>query len=174
MKSILLLFFLSLPISLVAQTSQNVDLTLPSIALLDIAPNNTAFNLNMVASAEAGDIILSNSTNNSKWINFTSAVPTGITRRITAQVSGTLPNGVNLKLITSNYAGSGAGTLGTSSGTIFLTGTAQTVVNNIGGAFTGDGSNNGYNLNYSIQIADYTLLRSQTTTFSIIYTILDN
>lgn len=174
MKNIVLLFFLSLHISLLAQNSQNVSLTLPSIALLDIAPNNTAFNLNMVAPTEAGNIIVVSNTNNSKWINFTSAVATGITRRITAQVSGSLPNGVNLKLITSNYAGSGAGILGISLGTIYLTNTAQTVVNNIGGAFTGDGSNNGYNLNYSIEIANYDLLRSQTTTFTIIYTILDN
>lgn len=174
MKKIVILFFLSLHISLFAQTSQNVSLTLPSIALLDIAPNNTAFNLDMIAPTEAGNIIINSSSNSSKWINFTSAVATGITRRITAQVSGTLPNGVNLKLITSSYVGSGAGILGTSTGTIFLTGTAQTVVNNIGGAFTGDGSSNGYNLNYHLEIGDYSLLKSQTTTFTIIYTILDN
>ena len=174
MKNVLLLFFLILQVSLFAQTSQNISLTLQSIALLDIAPDNSVFNLSMVAPTEAGNIILSNSTNNSKWINFTSAVAPGITRRVTAQVTGILPNGINLKLITSNYAGSGAGTLGSSSGTVYLTGTAQTVVNNIGGAFTGDGSGNGYNLNYSIEIVDYSLLKSQTTTFSIIYTMLDN
>lgn len=174
MKNVLLLFFLILQVSLFAQTSQNISLTLQSIALLDIAPDNSVFNLSMVAPTEAGNIILSNSTNNSKWINFTSAVAPGITRRVTAQVTGILPNGINLKLITSNYAGSGAGTLGSSSGTVYLTGTAQTVVNNIGGAFTGDGSGNGYNLNYSLEIIDYSLLKSQTTTFSIIYTMLDN
>jgi hypothetical protein len=174
MKSFFLLFFIILHISAVAQTSQNITVILPSIALLDIAPNNTAFNLNLVAPTDAGNIVVNNNTNATKWINFTSAVATGITRKITAQISGTLPNGLNLKLITLNYAGAGAGTLGTSSGTVYLTGTAQTVVNNIGGAYTGDGSNNGYNLNYSLEISNYSLLRSQTNTFSIIYTMSDN
>lgn len=174
MKNLFFLFFINLTFSTVAQTSVGVSVTVPSIALLDIAPNNTAFNLNLVAPTDGGSIVAINPTNSTKWINFTSAVVLGITRRITAQLSGTLPTGLNLKLVVSNYAGAGAGTLGVSSGTLFLSGTAQTVINNIGGAFTGDGSNNGYNLNYSIEIADYTLLRSQSRSFSIIYTMSDN
>lgn len=169
-----MLFLISCHLSLIAQTSQNVSLVLPSIALLDIAPNNTAFNLNLIATTEAGNIPVSSNTDNSKWINFTSAVAPGITRKILAQVSGTLPTGVNLTLVISNYAGAGAGTLGISSGTVLLTGIAQIVVNNIGGAYTGDGGSNGYNLNYNIQISDYSLLKSQTSTFSIIYTLADN
>lgn len=174
MKNIVLLLLMSLPTLAVTQTSQNITIVLPSIALLDIAPNSTVFNLNLIAPTEAGNVMVNNNTNTTKWINFTSAVAPGITRKITAQISGTLPNGINLKLITLNYSGAGAGTLGSSSGTVYLTGTAQTVVNNIGGAYTGDGSTNGYHLNYSLEISDYSLLRSQTDTFSIIYTMSDN
>jgi hypothetical protein len=174
MKSVLIILFLNLTFSTFAQTSVNISVTVPSIALMDIAPNNTAFNLNIVAPTEAGNIATINPTNSTKWINFSSAVVSGLTRKITAQLSGALPVGLNLKLVISNYAGIGGGTLGTSSGTLFLSGTAQIVINNIGGAFTGDGSNNGYNLNYSLEIADYTLLRSQSKTFSIIYTMSDN
>jgi hypothetical protein len=163
MKNLFFLFLINLTFSTIAQTSANISITVPSIALLDIAPNNTAFNLNVVAPTEAGSNVTINPANSTKWINFTSAV-----------VSGTLPTGINLKLVVANYAGAGAGTLGVSAGTLFLSGTAQTVVNNIGGAFTGDGSNNGYNLNYSIEVANYTLLRSESKSFSIIYTMSDN
>ena len=174
MKNILVLIFINIASSTFAQTSVNISTTVPSIALMDIAPNNTAFSLNLVAPTEAGSITEINPTNSTKWINFSSAVVTGITRKITAQLSGTLPIGLNLKLVVSNYAGTGAGALGTSSGTLFLSGTAQIVINSIGGAFTGDGSGNGYNLNYSIEISDFALLKSQTSTFSIIYTMSDN
>lgn len=174
MKNVLFIFFINLTFSTIAQTSVNISVTVQSIALMDIAPNNTAFNLNLVAPTEAGNIATINPTNSTKWINFTSAVVSGITRKITAQISGTLPTGINLKLVISNYAGVGSGILGVSSGTLFLSGTAQTIINNIGGAFTGDGSSNGYNLNYSIEIADFGLLKSQSSTFSVIYTMSDN
>ena len=174
MKNILAIIFICIALSTFAKTSVNISTTVPSIALMDIAPNNTAFNLNIVAPTEAGSIVTINPTNSTKWINFSSAVVTGTTRKITAQLSGTLPVGLNLKLIVSNFAGIGSGTTGTSSGTLFLSGTAQIIINSIGGAFTGDGSGNGYNLNYSLEIADYSLLKSQTSTFSIIYTMSDN
>jgi hypothetical protein len=174
MKNILIIIFVNLAISTFAQTTANIAITVPSYALLDIAPNNTAFNLNLVAPTEAGNIATISASNSTKWINFTSAVGVGITRRITAQVSGTLPTGLNLKLVVANYAGAGAGTTGTSAGTLILNGTAQTAINNIGGAYTGDGTSNGYNLTYSIEIANYGLLKAQSNTFSIIYTLIDN
>jgi hypothetical protein len=174
MKNVLIIIFVNLAISTFAQTSANIAITVPSYALLDIALNNTAFNLNLVAPTEAGNIATINPTNSAKWINFTSAVGVGITRKITAQISGTLPTGLNLKLLVSPYAGAGGGTLGTSSGTLNLNGTAQIIINNIGGAFTGDGINNGYKLNYTLEILDFGLLKSQSSTFSIIYTLADN
>lgn len=174
MKNICVIVLICFPSWAFSQTSVNISISLPSIALLDIAPNNTAFNLNLAAPTEAGNSVTDNPTNSSKWINFTSAVIEGRTRRITAQISGTLPAGVNLGLNIANYAGIGAGTLGISSGTVILSGTTQTVINNIGGAFTGDGANNGYNLTYILQISDYALLRTQTSTFTVLYTMADN
>ncbi len=174
MKKLFLIIFINITFTAFAQTSVNISTTVPSIALMDIAPNNTAFNLNIVAPTQAGDIATINPTNSTKWINFSSAVVTGITRKITAQLSGTLPVGLNLKLVVSNYAGVGLGTLGASSGTLNLSGTSQIIINGIGGAFTGDGINNGYNLNYSLEITNFSVLKSQTATFSIIYTMSDN
>jgi hypothetical protein len=174
MKNVFVFIFISLAFSSFAQTSANIAITVPSYALLDIAPNNTAFSLNLIAPTEAGNIATISASNSTKWINFTSAVGVGITRRVAAQISGILPTGLNLKLIVATYAGAGAGTLGTSAGTLLLNGTPQTIISNIGGAFTGDGINNGYNLNYSLEISNYSLLRGQSSTFSIIYTLSDN
>jgi hypothetical protein len=158
-----------------AQTTDNVsvNITLQSVALLDIEPNNTSITLAMTSPTEAGNAINS-TTNNSKWLNFTSAVTPALTRRVTAQLTGTLPSGVNLRLSIAPYSGSGAGTLGTPVTAITLNNTAQTIINNIGGAYTGNGTNNGYNLTYSLQISNYSQLRQQTSSVSIIYTLADN
>lgn len=174
MKNKLTIIFIILAFKTFAQTSANIAIIVPSYALLDIAANNTAFNLNLIAPTDGGNSTTINPTNSTKWINFTSAVAPGITRKITAQISGTVPAGLNLKLLISPYTGAGGGTLGTSAGTLNLNGSAQIVVNNIGGAFTGDGINNGYKLNYTLELLDFSLLRSKTTTFSIIYTLADN
>ena len=159
-----------------AQTtaSVGVSISLPSIALMDVEPNNAGFNLNPTAPTEAGNQLTTTATNNSKWLNFSSAVTTGSTRRIAVQLSGTLPTGINLKLVTATYAGTGAGTLGSPISPIYLSSSQQTIVNNIGGAYTGNGQGNGYNLTYSIEISNYSLLRNQTSTVSIIYTLIDN
>ena len=159
-----------------AQTTANisVNFTLPSIALLDLN-NNSGITLSFQTPAEAGAAIVSPAINTTKWINFTSAVAPGVTRKITAQiVSGTIPNGVQLKLETANYAGAGSGSLGTVTSPVYLTTTATTFINSIGGAFTGNGTNNGYNLKYSLEIQNYSLLRNTNTSFTVIYTLIDN
>ncbi len=172
MISLSLVFYT--PIWTQTTASVGVSISMPSIALCDIEPNNTGITLSMTAPTEAGNIVVSTATNNTKWLNFTSAVTATQTRRVTVQLSGTLPNGVRLRLATANYAGSGAGTLGSAASPIFITSTAQAIVNNIGGAYTGTGSGNGYNLTYSLDIQDYTQLRQRSNTLSIIYTLVDN
>jgi hypothetical protein len=156
------------------QTSANVNFTLPSVALLDLN-NNSGITLAFQSPTEAGSPIVSPATNTTKWLNFTSAVASSVTRKITAQVvSGTVPNGVQLKLETSSYAGTGSGALGTVTSPVYLTTTATTFINSIGGAFTGNGTGNGYNLKYSLEIQNYSLLRNTNTSFTVIYTLIDN
>ncbi len=174
MRLLILLIFCCQTVFAQTSASADVSISLPSVALLDVEPNNGGFNLNLTAPTEAGNPLTTIATNNAKWLNFTSAVTTGATRRISAQLSGSLPSGINLKLVIANYAGVGAGTLGNAVSTLYLSSTQQTVVNNIGGAFTGNGVGNGYNLTYSVEIANYSLLKSQTSTVSILYTLIDN
>lgn len=150
-----------------------VTVSLPSIALLDL-DNTSAITLKFTAPTVAGASITSPATNTSKWLNFTSAVAPGITRTVSAQIiSGSIPAGVRLKLETATYAGSGAGALGSVTSPIYITAAATTFISNIGGAYTGNGTGNGYNLKYSLEIQDYSLLRNTNNSFTVIYTLSD-
>ena len=93
MISLSLVFYT--PIWTQTTASVGVSISMPSIALCDIEPNNTGITLSMTAPTEAGNIVVSTATNNTKWLNFTSAVTATQTRRVTVQLSGTLPNGVD-------------------------------------------------------------------------------
>lgn len=159
-----------------AQTTgnANVELTLPSVALLAMSPNNSQLNLSFASPSVAGTALGNTTTDNSKWINFTSAVAPGITRKVTVQIiSGGLPSGILLKLQTANVAG-GAGARGSAVSSIYVISTATNIINNIGGAYTGVGSGNGYNLTYSLEIQDFSQLRSGSNILTIAYTISDN
>ena len=148
------------------------SLALPLVALLDVEPTGS-INLSFTAPTEGGAALGSSATNATKWINISSAVTSGLTRRVTAQISGTVPSGVRLQLQTAN-ATSGAGTRGTAITPIFLTTTAQTIINSIGGAYTNSGSGQGYNLTYSLDIQTYSLLSSGSSTFTVLFTLVDN
>lgn len=146
-------------------------INMPVVALMDVEPAGS-ISLNFTAPSEAGSILGSSATNSSKWVNISSAVTTGQTRRVTAQISGTVPAGVRLKLATAAVAG-GAGARGTPVSLLFLTTSAQTIINGIGGGYTGSGAS-GFNLTYSLDIQTYNQLKSGAYTFSVLYTLSDN
>lgn len=168
------IFFIILNVTFGQTSSVGVSFSLPMVALLDVEPNTNSINLSLTAPTEAGNMVTNTASNNTKWINFSSAVTPGQTRRVSAQISGVMPNGLNLVLNTSAYSGAGAGTLGSRVSPITLTGSSQTIINGIGGAFTGNGVSNGYNLTFTLSISNYSQLRSQSSTVSIIYTLIDN
>jgi hypothetical protein len=150
---------------------------LREIALIDLAPNNTTVTLNVVAPDDAGEKFKIVSTNNDKWINFSSAVIAGKSRSISIQMEAdqAAPSGIYLKLSTATVAGIGKGVLGSPSGILTLSSTPQTIVSGIGGAFTGNGINNGYKITYSLEIYNYELLDfDQSETLSIILTLTDS
>lgn len=171
------LFLLSLMIScyFFSQTtgSRNIAVTLPVVTLMDIEPSG-AISLNYTAPTEAGNAITAPAANTSKWINYTSAIaPSGLSRRITASVNQTIP-GIDIKIQAATASGSGGGTLGIPSAQITLTTTAQTIISGIGGAFTGNGSNNGHQLTITLITNNYSSLNSRLNTPVIItYTITE-
>lgn len=173
----LLLFYL--PKTVFGQAtsgSATVSLTLSEIAMLDIEPNSSPISITLTAPTEAGSPIANKVLTNAKWLNFTSAVTTRSTRNITAQISsGTLPAGTELKIAASTYIGTGAGTLGTISGIQTLSATPKSIVTGIGGAYSGNGANNGYGINYTLSVTNFAVISKQTSsTITITFTLIDN
>ena len=177
-KIMIFILLLSIGPSLQGQQSARhpICLVLPEIAIVDIEPNNLAINLQFDAPLEGGNAISANGKDQSKWLNYTSAISrTGSNRIITAQIaSGVIPEGVALGLTASDYEGNGKGTHGQSSGQIFLSSAPKTIIDNIGRAFTGNGTGNGHQLTYSLSISDYKKLdASADTEVMVIFTITE-
>lgn len=170
-RSLLLITFFVLSGLFYSQT--NVTMTLPVVTLMDIEPTGS-FSLNFTAPTEAGNAIGNPTPNTSKWINYTSAIaPGGLTRRITASVNKVIA-GVNIRVQAAAATGAGGGTLGTSAGIITLSTTATTIISGIGGAYTGNGSNNGHLLTVSLTTNTYANLVAQANTAVVItYTITE-
>ncbi|GEN69815.1 MULTISPECIES: hypothetical protein [Chryseobacterium] len=173
-RSIALITFFILSGSVYSQTATStVTLTLPVVTLMDVEPTGN-FTLNFTAPTEAGNALGNPTPNTSKWINYTSAIaPGGLTRKITASVSKVI-DGVNIRLQAAAASGAGGGTLGTSSGQVTLTVTPVTIISGIGGAYTGNGANNGHRLTISLVTGNYALLLPQANTaVTIVYTITE-
>jgi len=177
MKRLIFIIFGFYAISSFGQVQRNINATfnLSQVAMIDMEPSNSTVTLNLSSAIEAGEQATVLTTNNEKWINFSSAVSAGNSRSISVKIDGgQVPPGIYLKLSTASVAGIGKGALGSPSGILTLSGTPQTIVSNIQGAFTGNGINNGYKLTYSLEIFDYKLLDfNQSATLTITLTLSD-
>ncbi len=153
------------------QTRANIYFTIPEIATLDIEPNISDIIFNFNAPSEAGNPIETLS-DNSKWLNYTSAITKGsVFRNITAQIDGIMP-GIKIELTVGRYEGRGKGKKGTTTGKINLNTTSQTIITNIGGCYTNTGANSGHRLNYTVSINDYSLFEIPITpSVNVIFTI---
>lgn len=162
-----------------AQTTgtATVSFTLPVVAIMDMESASSK-NISLVLSgpAEAGNVVALPAANSALWLNLTSAVAASQTRRVTAQILGSIPAGISVNLLVSGPSGSGGGgsARGTPVSSVALNNAAQTVISNIGGAYTGNGVNNGFQLNYSAALQNYSQLRSGSGTFTVVYTLIDN
>ncbi len=158
-----------------AQTSGTVSVgfTLPLVAMLDIE-GGSGIALNLSAPSEAGNPVAVPAANTALWLNFTSAVTPSLSRQVTVQMSGSLPLGIGLGLLATGPSGSGAGARGSAGAQVTLTGSAQTLINGIGGAYTGNGLNNGYNLSYTALLQNYTQLRAGSEAVTVVFTLMDN
>jgi hypothetical protein len=179
MRSILnhisFLIFIVVPSSILSQTTGNktVAVTLPIVTLLDIEPAGN-ITLTFIAPTEAGKPIVNPSADTTKWINYTSAIASGgVSRKVTASINQVIP-GVDIKLTAAAASGIGGGTLGTSSGQVTLTTAPVTIISGIGGAFTGNGTNNGHRLTITLSPNTYSNLSARTNTPIVItYTITE-
>ncbi len=168
-----LLLVVTFILSGVFYSQTTVTMTLPIVTLMDIEPTGN-FTLNFTAPTEAGNAIGNPTPNTSKWINYTSAIASGgLTRKITASVNKVIA-GVNIRLQAAAATGAGGGTLGTSAGLVTLSTTPVTIISGIGGAYTGNGANNGHALTISLTTNTYANLIAQANTaIVIVYTITE-
>lgn len=183
MRQLILIICGLCAISIYAQVPRSVSasFTLNEVAMLDLEPSNSSVTLNLSSAIEAGEQAIIVEANNDKWINFSSAVFAGNSRSISVNIDGgQVPSGIYLKLITSDYIGidkigKGGAALGSPVGVVTLSSNPQPIITNIKGAYTGNGTNNGYKLIYSLEIYDYKLLDfNQSATLSITLTLTDS
>lgn len=169
---VLLFFFGTLFISAQTSGNRNISINLSEIALLDIEPSMTAISFSFLAPTEAGRPLTIPAVNTTKWLNYTSAKKTTTPLRfITAQIDQPFA-GLFVKLQATAAIGGGGGALGTSAGKVTLTTSPTTIITGIGGAYTGNGINNGHLLNISLEVEDYKkLVQTNSKIITITYTI---
>ncbi|MDQ1097886.1 MULTISPECIES: hypothetical protein [Chryseobacterium] len=176
MKNMIRLLILLLPFFYTECYSQStgnrtVSVTLPVVTLLDVEPTGN-ISMSFTAPADAGRPIISPTINTTKWINYTSAIVSGgVSRHVTASVNQTIP-GVNIRLQAAAASGTGGGALGTPSAQVTLGTTPITIISGIGGAFTGNGANNGHRISIALVTSNYANLSAITAVpVTITYTI---
>jgi len=159
-----------------------IELDMQSIAIMDIENSgvSTDIDLDAPTAGEAGTSLSVNpiATNNSNWINYSSANRDIVSRSIQVSISsGAVPNGLELEVEAAASTGLDGGTLGIPvSSALILTSTPQNIINGIQGAFTGDGPNNGHQLTYNLNIVggSYGQLETGSTVITVTYTMIDN
>lgn len=157
--------------------NHQVTINIPEVALLDLEATG-AKNITMAFTAptEAGDPIAAPTPNTNLWINYSSIVASvgETSRKVTVQItSGTVPSGASLT-VTPQAPTGGVGTLGTQSGALTLSTTAQDIVTGIGSGYTENGANKGHNLHYGLAITNYANLKHDATgSITVTYTITD-
>lgn len=153
------------------------QLNIQAIAMLDLEPDASAISFTIPAPTQAGlGPVVSGLSDNSKWINYTSAVPTGTTRDVTVAVTGgTIPPGLALRLTTGAATATGAGVKGSPSGILTIETSPKVCIGGIEGCYTGNGANNGHRLTYTLQISNVSLLYAVTSGAAVItYTLVDH
>ena len=162
--------------------AHDITITIPEVALLDIEPNGSTITIGPAAPLEEGDPIdFSAATDNTLWMNYSSIIgsTTEPSRDVTVSITnGTLPGGMELKVLAAADAGSGAGTVGTATAEVTLSATGQNVVTGVGSCYTGTGTANGHQMTYTLILsapANYGDLDfDDATTLTVTYTLTDN
>lgn len=165
--------------------SHNINVSIASTALVDIEGGST-FTLTPNVGNEAGaqPFSFTGVSNNTLWLNYTSVKDEdNQTRSISATLSyddTSLPAGMSVVLTPDAAASGGSGDKGTVDESAIVLDQSQTnghtFVTGIGSCYTGNGTNNGVNLVYSLQLNDsqFSTIEAGNYTATITYTITDN
>ncbi len=171
-----LIIFSLFALSSYAQTNSNshsVSFTLQSVAILSIVSSSSSnIEMKFQVPNNAGLNIVAPGTNTQNWLNFTSALATG-SRIIYVNSSTSIPSKYKLMLEVTGPLGSGGGSRGTSSGTVEIGNSLKAIISGIGGAYTGVGPGNGFQLKYTASIQQFSGLIAGNTNIHVVYTLSD-
>lgn len=149
-----------------------VSVSIPAIALIDFEGNDHLITFNSPNQIEQ---IITPSTLNTTWLNYSSIIEHGSTNYITVHISsGILPNESLINLQIGQDQGEGSGKTGIPSSDIRLSYYPQNIITDIGSCFTGRGIKKGHLLTYQWEnIDDYSesLYSKDEYTITVTYTI---
>ena len=177
-KHKLLVLILAFPFWLNAQLFQvesntNVEIQFKMTALLQVvSKENVHLNLNKVN--DAGSQIESASSCEI-WLNYSVSSERGIRKKITVRKStGNLPPGTKITMQAKAANQFGDGDKGFSTGLQILNAYEKTLIQNIGGAYTGSGIGKGHEIHFTLEHNDFKKLKSGNHSITVTYTILDD
>lgn len=155
----------------------SITLKIPAIALIDFVVDGSQMITYNYSYTEPNQVeqIITPTTGDKTWLNYSSIVKSGLTNYITAHISsGSLPADVSLNVLIGVDVGAGAGLKGTSIGQIALSTFPQNIITNIGSCYTGRGINKGHQLTYIWENPDsynYSLNYEEGNAIAVTYTI---
>lgn len=149
--------------------TQAVQVTIAPIGVMAVTGNPASM---AVASPAGAGAIPANPTDASTYVQYTSAVAAGVTRKLQANWGTTdaAPAGCALRLTATPGSGQG-----TTAGTITMSSTATNIVTGIGGCATGTTSTSGAKMSYVLAINSMnSLVAGDNHTVFITLTLTDS
>jgi len=129
----------------VAKMSLNLDI--PAVSIIDFAGTDNKILIN---SGKGAEQIITPSTFDKTWLNYSSIVEENTTNIISVNLSAwNLPTNMAIRLKVGENVGAGAGATGKPVGQILLSKYPQQVITGIGSCYTGRGIRKGHQLTYS-------------------------
>jgi len=178
---LLIILFFSFSTIVISQknntVNMSINLNIPAIALIDfVVDGNQIITYSYSYSSPNQKVqVITPTTGDKTWLNYSSIVQSGYTNYITAHISsGNLPADVSLIILIGDDVGTGKGLKGTSTNQIILSIFPQTIITNIGSCFTGRGINKGNQLIYvweNPESYNYSVNYENGNTIAVTYTI---
>jgi len=156
--------------------SHQVTVSVPQVSLVDIeGSKGTAITLEFTAPKEAGEALVAPEPNSDLWLNLSStAKKESKGKKVSANLAGSLPAGVTLKLKADNSK-TGLGNKGKAASEVTLSSTDQEVVTDIKSGYTENGPEKGFRLTYTVVFkADdeaYAALYNDIAPLTVTYTM---
>ena len=124
-----------------------VTVRIPAFSVVEFAGSEKRISF---ISGNGAEQIISPSTLDKTWLNYSSIVEGNSTNVISVNLSyKNLPAEISIKLNVGENVGSGAGKMGKPVGPILLTPYPQDIIVDIGSCYTGKGIHKGHQLTYS-------------------------